>query len=477
MKTYPLFIIAYVAMELFSCHSTSTDQSLSGKNLAKIVHRVEFKHRVNKMIPLLTDDFPATVPQKAAAAGQDKHCKSSLRIAAQSWRSDKAFQSFSIPSNKDTCIICNEGTLLKIYSNSFILSNSSTPVDGELIVKVREYYKISDMILAGLSTTAKSDLLETGGMIYVEVENNGQACKIRDGAMIQYGFPNKSAAANMQLFTGQLDEKNRIDWVLTNDLFVYEESSVFIVVEKMPQFVGGESARIKFLTDNIKYPKKAKEEGIRGTVFMSFIINTDGSVSDVKVLRGISRECDLEAIRVVNLMPNWIPGCNNGKRVRVQFTMALKYDLGGNGEEGSTASFEEEAYKDSLVKNLSQDYVRYFLFSSANLGWLNCDRFTQNATPIVYSVALDNSDDINMYIVFHRIKSIMSGVSVGNSMVFRNVPANEDITIFATKVIDSVTYLATKNTVTSIKDKTELMFRPVTYGELKEAIEELNGLN
>ncbi len=105
------------------------------------------------------------------------------------------------------------------------------------------------------------------------------------------------------------------------------ETPIFTVVEEMPSFQGGDEARIKFLQENIKYPQMAKESGIQGTVYVTFVINEKGKVADVKVLRGIGGGCDEEAIRVVNLMPPWNAGKQSGKAVRVQFNMPIKFTL------------------------------------------------------------------------------------------------------------------------------------------------------
>jgi protein TonB len=105
------------------------------------------------------------------------------------------------------------------------------------------------------------------------------------------------------------------------------ETPIFTVVEEMPSFPGGDESRIKFLTENIKYPQMAKESGIQGTVYVTFVINEKGKVADVRVLRGIGGGCDEEAIRVVNMMPPWNAGKQSGKAVRVQFNMPIKFTL------------------------------------------------------------------------------------------------------------------------------------------------------
>ncbi len=106
-----------------------------------------------------------------------------------------------------------------------------------------------------------------------------------------------------------------------------EEAQIFMVVESMPAFPGGENALNRYLAENIKYPQMAKESGIQGRVFVTFVVERDGSVTDVKVLRGIGGGCDEEAIRVVKGMPRWSAGKQRGKPVRVQFNLPIKFTL------------------------------------------------------------------------------------------------------------------------------------------------------
>jgi periplasmic protein TonB len=106
---------------------------------------------------------------------------------------------------------------------------------------------------------------------------------------------------------------------------VYEKP--FTVVEQMPEFPGGDQNREKFMNENTKYPQMARESGISGTVYVTFVVNKNGQISDVKVLRGIGGGCDEEAVRVVRAMPAWIPGKQNGKAVPVQFNLPFKFTL------------------------------------------------------------------------------------------------------------------------------------------------------
>ena len=106
-----------------------------------------------------------------------------------------------------------------------------------------------------------------------------------------------------------------------------DETIPFIIVQDMPMFPGGTSELMRYLATNIKYPPYAKEAGIQGRVFINFIVETDGSITNVKILRGIGGGCDEEAIRVVKNMPKWKPGMQRGKPVRVPFNLPVKFTL------------------------------------------------------------------------------------------------------------------------------------------------------
>lgn len=106
-----------------------------------------------------------------------------------------------------------------------------------------------------------------------------------------------------------------------------DKDSVFSVVEKMPYYPDGTEKLIRFIVSNIKYPADAKAKGIEGTVFVKFIVKKDGTISNVSLIRGIGSSCDEEAIRVVKLMPKWIPGEQKGKKVDVEFNLPIKFKL------------------------------------------------------------------------------------------------------------------------------------------------------
>ncbi len=106
-----------------------------------------------------------------------------------------------------------------------------------------------------------------------------------------------------------------------------EDDTPFTTVEVQPSFMGGNSEMYKFLGKNLKYPSTAQRANIQGKVFLSFIVEKDGSITDIETMKGIGFGCDEEAMRVVKLMPKWIAGKQNGRNVRVKFTIPVFFKL------------------------------------------------------------------------------------------------------------------------------------------------------
>jgi protein TonB len=106
-----------------------------------------------------------------------------------------------------------------------------------------------------------------------------------------------------------------------------EETKIFTVVEQMPSFPGGEAALMQYLSKNIKYPPFAEENNIQGRVICTFVVERDGSVSDIRIAKSVDPSLDKEAVRVVSAMPRWIPGRQNGQNVRVKYTLPVTFRL------------------------------------------------------------------------------------------------------------------------------------------------------
>jgi len=107
-----------------------------------------------------------------------------------------------------------------------------------------------------------------------------------------------------------------------------DPNKVYMVVEQQPEFPGGLAAMSKFISQTIKYPSQARRMGTEGSVFVEFVVDQQGNITNPRVIKGIGAGCDEEAVRVVQKMPPWKPGKQNGKAVRVRFVLPIKFMLG-----------------------------------------------------------------------------------------------------------------------------------------------------
>ncbi|MBX2973287.1 MAG: energy transducer TonB [Flavobacteriales bacterium] len=142
----------------------------------------------------------------------------------------------------------------------------------------------------------------------------GAAFLLSLGAMAQ--------AQDMPVITGE-------DAVIDAPVYpaVSDPDFVFTVVEQMPEFSGGRDSLFAYIAKSVKYPEAAAEEGIQGRVFLRFIVERDGSTSDVQVLRGVHPMLDREAVRMVKAMPAWKPAKQRGQPVRVQYSLPVNFVL------------------------------------------------------------------------------------------------------------------------------------------------------
>ena len=127
--------------------------------------------------------------------------------------------------------------------------------------------------------------------------------------------------------------EDNVEWVDLDDFDVIEvepepeEEEIFMVVEDQPEFPGGTAALLEYLRKNIKYPAICRENNIQGRVLVTFIVNKDGAIVDPEVVKSVNPSLDKEALRVISTMPNWKPGSQRGKPVRVKYTVPVNFRL------------------------------------------------------------------------------------------------------------------------------------------------------
>lgn len=421
----------------------------------------------------------------------------------------KTAQTYIINSKKDTTLICKEGTKLMIKANSFINSNN-IEVHGNLELNVTEFYNLSDILLANLTTTSNGNLLETGGMLHIEVKQNEAILKLKESARIEIVFPSKVKKENMQLFSGEWKE-GVINWTLEKQNVPIVENEVveedievpFAVIEQIPVYPGCENlynasgkrcmseAISKFVQRNFN-SKIITNLGLRGRqrINVIFKINKDGEVVNIRTRANYS-DLEREASRVISLLPKMQPGKQRGKRVMVLYSLPIIFQVDGttgkvlnsdnamligtNPIQDSVVNINfEESFTSKNNANVSVNDVNNYILRSSNLGWINCDRFVNSSNNIKYLLKINDYRGTIINMVFKSIFGVIPSRKINGEFYFKNVPNGEEIVLVAIKKDHGKLYVDIVETKTQPKPSVEFHFKEVNIEELKRQLKILD---
>ena len=154
----------------------------------------------------------------------------------------------------------------------------------------------------------------------------------------EFSIDVKKGDAVIASYVGYVSDATVVKASQSNYVFVLEKDGSnetrkpFDVVEQMPQFPGGTTAMMEYLSKSVRYPEEAHKNGIQGRVIITFVVESDGSITEAHIVRSVNPLLDAEALRVVNAMPNWTPGMQNGEPVRVKYTLPITFKLQGDAK-------------------------------------------------------------------------------------------------------------------------------------------------
>lgn len=430
----------------------------------------------------------------------------------------KPAQIFTVLADKDIKLTCKEGTKITIKANSLVHEKTGKLIHGKVTVQITEYYKMSEMLMAQLSTLSDGHLLETAGMINIEAFANNEKLKLKQGATAKIEISTKKKkSGEMLLFNGHW-KKNGIDWkqspllntpiqiddrgttnLKSPEPDIIDESQIIEVPEQMAEFPGGMNALYEFINKTIVYPAAAKESGEQGKVIVSFIISSIGEICDIKVIKGVSYALNTEAVRIIQNMPNWKPASQGGAIVKSRFFLPIVFKIDDNYSAKplfqTTNNFDfskpnkvivngvtmdAKTRKKELEKKISKndqssfDNINEYIFRTTNLGWINCDRYVGYPKLINFKIKKEAGTTIDLYIVFKKINAIIKTAWSENECVVNNLPLGEPISIIAFKNENGKNFIATKETFISKSYESDLVYTPLTINILKKTMGELN---
>ena len=237
----------------------------------------------------------------------------------------------------------------KIYCNVIVASNtievSSISLSMKSLTLVEGETSVLVATISPANASENNISWKSSNTKVATVNKNGKITAVKAGSVkITASSGKKSATCNLDVIDTVEDDADVVEDIMAsnedNDEWVYidqydivevepepEEEEVFMVVEDQPEFPGGTAALLEYLRKNIKYPAICRENNIQGRVIVSFIVNRDGSIVDLEVVKSVNPSLDKEALRVVACMPKWKPGSQRGKPVRVKYTIPVNFRL------------------------------------------------------------------------------------------------------------------------------------------------------
>lgn len=406
---------------------------------------------------------------------------------------EPAPQAILINSEENFEMTLKEGTKISIPKDAFIDVKTGKSVSGDIDLKIKEYYKLSDILLANLSTKSDDRLLETGGMLYIEANKNGSKLKLKPEKELRIVFNNRGKE-NMQLFEGEKIDDN-INWVLSNEVETnvsdeligdFEEVNPVAVsltevpfqIKDIPTYKGCEEKTNDCTLNKIREHVSRnfdtdiiEELNISGRKRISTIIKFDekGNVFEV-VTSNLEPLLEEEVNRVLMDLPQMIPAKKNGKAIASQLLLPITlsdgiYELIGVKSDSAT-----------IVLNSKLGAVdNGYTLNSPKLGWINCDRFVRSKKrKIKYKLKIKDAEGANVKMIFKSISSVLPSKRINEDYSFGEIPIDEDVILLAIKKRGEKLFIGKKDMTTKQISEIDLEFKEVTVEELKNELIKLN---
>ena len=360
-------------------------------------------------------------------------------------------QSFKVQANQDTTLIGARGTMVRIKSNSFVFEDGSAPTQ-DIDFKMKEVYDYSDMILENLTTMSDNQMLETGGMLYLEAWAEGRKLKLKQDTRLMLYFPFKQNVDDMLLFEGEHTAQDLINWKADSSSRANFNSRF-------------KKNKMYFEDDAFIYPPfKYKAVDFKLPFYVRLMMN----------LHLINRSNYMAALEY-----------KEEEKQRIPYNEA--YDLALNkwkneapirkslwlNQQKNCMNFNKKmmGLSNDMVKNIDMSTVEQHIMSTKSLGWVNCDRFSKIPDDQKISYIINVTDvNTNVKLVFKKYKSSLSGIRNGDNIVFSSIPKNEAVVIIGMAQDKDQPLMDMVEDITDGKEVKQIKCKPVTYGELAQKL-------
>ena len=389
-------------------------------------------------------------------------------------------EDFIIKHTDISTLTCENGTVVKFDPDIFVYADSKLPVNEDILISVTEYLSTSDILFKGLTTTCNNRLIETAGMIYIEASADGRVCEIKEGEFYNIEIPSDSEKKNMELFYGEENE-NGINWVSANrgNFIGYDNRSYFscmMGIRKKPAFPGGIKSMYEYLHDQYIFPEGFEEVrsaggiNLKATSYVNFLLNYEGQPKKVYTSEYLRTYADSQLVTAFINSPCWDVNISRGDYKPMLIAVKMDWVRDPKNIPAKLIAADKPADKKFSA---SYEADRYLLVS-AQLGWINCDRFTDPQTPKTnLFVALDSTFDATVRIVFNDISAVMGGIRFSGGFEFQNIPAGEKATVVALRNNNGNMELSVQEVVLDGSPIKELTFKPVNKEQLITHFEQI----
>jgi len=460
-RLFTAFLVASCLLTIISCakkESTQTDivgQQIQSDNTLGFVDNIE-----PPQPDFLASYQPLTIAQKLKKEGPKP-------------------QKFKACADDAISITCAGGTKLQFSPSSFVYADTKLPVNGEVEIAVTEYLTDADILFAGLQTMAGKEFIETGGMLYVDAAAGGRKCALKFGELYSVEIPTDQNKDGMQLFYGDPDPiTNVVNWQAANGAANAIENADLKLKNRAPapQFEGGLMGLYTYLNQNVELPEWARQQSLLAYKNIEMVFNPDGEVMKVIPLEKTTTYADSQIVEALKYSPCWLMPEMNSNEIR-RLRLPVKLNWVRDPEEIPLALQLKD--KAESANYTAYFYMDTYLMSAGQLGWINCDRFTNLNQPLVdmFIEMSTELEDMKVELVFKDIRGYLHGMKYDNGYLFSNVPANQEATIVAMKLAGTKMKMAVLPCTTSDKDITNLEFKVVEPLEAKQILNQIGDID
>ncbi|WP_400192629.1 TonB family protein [Hymenobacter sp. B81] len=383
----------------------------------------------------------------------------------------KASEFFRIDPSQPAEVLGREGTVVRIPARALVDARQQ-PANGPVWVELKECYSLADLLLSNhVSVANAGEPQQTGGMLLVRATAKGQPLQLATGTALEVELPADGYQPGLELYYGLARRRQPVRWSPAGPVPVRPAEQVYSRAEPMPVFGSGPADLSRLL----RYPDAAAQKGVKGLVLASFVVDEAGQVLEPRIVRGLGRGCDEEALRVLRYTSGrWVPGRRDGQPVKVRLTVPLRF----GPDDGLLVS------ADSAVPVVAEGGEEYKLlaeapaanpraFSCGRLGWLSW--FKPWAAPTQAAVALPAAIDAQtaVFLVFPGAPAVLQAQSQDSQYVFARVPRGQRAWLVGLRYENGTPFLALRQVSSDELAAAELSFQETTLGDLETALARL----